>query len=235
MREPYKNNSGNWTPPDREWLEHQHFSLGKTYKQIAKELDMGKDKVQAWAITLEVSVWNVIPSDGSCPPIKVGTGSGTRFYGVTKEWLEREYFEKGESAHQIAKETGTSWNAIVIWLRKHGLEPRNREEINERHSTRMSGDRNPAWVGGTAQRYQRRILTESSPEVKCSWCHTFDKAEIHHIDHDRDNCDLSNLMWLCGICNKLEAYLWALQKLNRAIVNVSDGTIEVKFRHLEGG
>ena len=31
-----------WQALDREWLEHQHFVLGKTYKEISKEFGMSQ-------------------------------------------------------------------------------------------------------------------------------------------------------------------------------------------------
>ena len=107
------------------------------------------------------------------------------------------------------------------------------DQRSSRHSERMSGDGNPAWVGGTSRLYQARILEEDSPEKVCAWCGTNEDVQIHHIDHNRDNPDLSNLMWLCGNCNKLEAQLRILQQSNRAIVNIGDNGINIIFRNPE--
>ena len=93
----------------------------------------------------------------------------------------------------------------------------------------MSGKNNPAWVNGNSNRYQKRKLRRSGlPEV-CQWCGTEDNTEIHHIDHDRANHDLSNLTWLCGTCNKLEAYLRLLEQSGQAEVLKETNRITIKF------
>jgi len=232
MKAPYKYNSRNWIMPDKEWIEYQHFILGKTYRQMSEEFECDQKTMQYWAKSLNVS-WKSLVKEGEVhPPFKVDTENkqgSARFYGVTKEWLSREYVERDKSSNQIAEEIKTSAFAVCNWLKKFGIPLRTDEEKVERHSERMSGDRNPAWIGGISQNYQRRMLEEEKSEMICSWCKTDEDIQVHHIDHNRDNADLSNLIWLCGNCNKLEAQLWILQQSNRAIVNIGDNEINIIF------
>jgi len=229
MKAPYKLNSRNWSSPDREWLEEQHFILGKPYSQIAKELGCCKKTIYRWVDSTGVS-WENLVDDDNHPPFKVGEGQGAvRFYGVTREWLEIEYIKNDKSSNQIAKDIGGTAFGVCNWLKKFDIPLRTDEERAFRHSERMSGEGNPAWVGGTARRYQVRILEEKDPIKVCSWCGTDEDIQIHHIDHNRDNADLSNLVWLCGNCNKLEAQINILQESNRAIVDIGDNEIKVTF------
>lgn len=123
MKRPKKRaGTGHWHWPDREWLEHQHFKMGKPYKQIAREIGISKEAVLNWVEKLEVSVWNVIPKGKLHPPVRVGTGAGKRFYGLTREWLIDEYIHKDKSMWQIADEIGATAHAIMVWLRKHNVQ-----------------------------------------------------------------------------------------------------------------
>jgi len=223
MKAPEKLNPTKWSMPDAEWMRDQHLVQGKPLIQIAEELGSCKKTVQGWAKKLNIY-------DGLEHPVLVGSGSGARFYGVTKEWLVREYFEKGKSAHQIGQEIGSSWNAIIVWLRKYGLEPRDWEEICERHSDRMSGDKNPSWIDGSSRHYHFNLLKKSGREYRCEWCGHDQHLQVHHRNHDTSDGDLSNLAWLCGLCNRMEAQLWGLREKGRAEFWInSEGNLEVSF------
>jgi len=223
MKAPEKLNQTRWSMPDREWLIDQHLIQGKPLKQIANEIGSGKKVVSRWASGLNIY-------DDLDIPILVGSGCGARFYGVTKKWLIREYFEKGKSAHQIGQEIGASWNAIIVWLKKHNLEPRNREEINKRHSDRMSGEKNPSWIDGSSRNYHYNLLKKSGREYRCEWCGCNNRLQVHHRNHDTSDGDLDNLAWLCGFCNRMEAQLYGLHERGRAEFWFNQkGNLEVSF------
>lgn len=233
MQAPYKRNATRWNKPDREWLEYQHYVLGKTLGYIGKETGASVDTVQYWKKVLEIDWKHLVVPGEIHPPFKVGMGDkqgSARFYGVTKAWLEREYTKLEKSANRIAGENETTTLAVMSWLRRHEVSLRTVEELGQRHSRRMSGSGNPAWVGGTAQRYQTRLLADSDQPKQCVWCGTTEKLQTHHIDHDRDNGDLSNLVWLCGPCNRLESHAWTLQKLGRATFHYEDKRLVVQFQ-----
>ena len=109
MKAPYKHNRTRWSRPDREWMEHHHFVLGKTYKQMANEIGCVKDTIVSWAKDLGVSWKHLVKKGEIHAPFKVSSNSGkgsSRFYGVTKQWLTREYVENDKSSWQIADSKG---------------------------------------------------------------------------------------------------------------------------------
>lgn len=233
MKAPEKLNRTRWLMPDREWLEHQHFVLGKPYKQMAEEAGCNETSIQCWARKNGVSWKNLIKEGEIHPPFKVDTENrqgSARFYGVTRKWLIQEYFENKKSAHQIGQEIGASWNAVIVWLKKYNLEPRNREEINKRHSDRMSGEKNPSWVDGSSRNYHYNLLKRSEREYRCEWCGCNSRLQVHHRNHDVSDGDLDNLAWLCGLCNRMEAQLYGLHEKGRAEFWFNQkGNLEVSF------
>jgi hypothetical protein len=65
------------------------------------------------------------------------------------------------------------------------------------------GQNHPNWKYGEAT-YRSRLL-RSNKELVCNKCQTKDKRvlAVHHIDKNRKNNKLSNLMWLCHNCHYL--------------------------------
>lgn len=55
------------------------------------------------------------------------------------------------------------------------------------------GDKNPNWVGGRGSYRKRAISNESS----CRVCGYDKVTHVHHIDGDRKNGDMNNLVVLC--------------------------------------
>ena len=46
--------------------------------------------------------------------------------GFTREWLDAEYFDKGKSTYQIAKEIGRDPKRVWEWMRDYGMDARPR-------------------------------------------------------------------------------------------------------------
>ena len=65
------------------------------------------------------------------------------------------------------------------------------------------GSRHANWRGGEYT-YQR-IMKEHGIEPVCKNCDITDKRVllIHHIDHNRKNNNITNLVWLCRNCHYL--------------------------------
>ncbi len=72
-----------------------------------------------------------------------------------------------------------------------------------RNATVHTGNRHGNWNGGGAS--YRTILIKSGMVQICKKCHNNDKRilAVHHKDKDRQNNDLSNLIWLCHNCHYL--------------------------------
>lgn len=61
----------------------------------------------------------------------------------------------------------------------------------------------PNWVNGI--RSYREIIKRSGAEKKCIHCNIDDERvlAVHHLDHDRTNNTVSNLVWMCMNCHFL--------------------------------
>ncbi len=66
-----------------------------------------------------------------------------------------------------------------------------------------SGTKHPNWKHGTSM--YRSFLLKSKIEQKCRLCKTQDKRvlAVHHLDKNRQNNKLNNLVWLCHNCHFL--------------------------------
>jgi len=212
MIEPFKFHKG--LRPSREWLEHHYLVLGKTQRKIADEVGCHWRTVGNW-----IQYHELRKQQASYHPIRVKP---------SRDWVYHNYIELDKTIREIATELGCSAMPITNRLREYGI-VKSKKRLAQNHSVRMSGKNNPAWVDGNSRTYQVGKLRRSDlPEV-CQWCGTEDNIEIHHIDHDRANHDLSNLTWLCGTCNKLEAYLNLLEQNGQAEVLMETNRIIIKF------
>jgi len=169
-------------------------------------------------------------------PIRWMQGKRVRYEAPDKEWLEYQYVTLDKSAGTISKECGIAlWATVCRWLREAGLPVRSEQEIRKRHSVRMSGAGNPSYIDGTSQNYQKRLLRKADPSEACAWCGSTENVQIHHIDHDRQNANLDNLMWLCHHCNVLEASLYHLSSNGRTEVIKQDDMLTIRFTKKEYG
>lgn len=68
---------------------------------------------------------------------------------------------------------------------------------------KFSGDKHSNWAGGISS--YRIALTRSSKAFQCAKCNLKDKRvlAVHHLDKNRSNNKLSNLIWLCHNCHYL--------------------------------
>ena len=66
-----------------------------------------------------------------------------------------------------------------------------------------SGINHPLWNGGESS--YRKKKEDSSEDIYCLHCGLRDKRVlvVHHIDENRKNNILTNLMWLCRNCHYL--------------------------------
>lgn len=131
---------------------------------------------------------------------------------------------EGMSHNELAEIYGVSRPTVARWISEFGLI----QPFSERHSTRMSDSGNPAYLNGTSENYLIRKLAKGKAKV-CDWCGTTEKVQVHHIDHDHDNGNESNLMWLCGPCNRLEAQLWQLEQVGRARRHFENNQLVIEF------
>ncbi len=70
----------------------------------------------------------------------------------------------------------------------------------------FSGNKHSNWIEGRST--YRKVLSDSGAEKICNRCTIHDHRVMvaHHIDHNRKNYDVKNLMWLCRNCHFLIHY-----------------------------
>ena len=103
-----------------------------------------------------------------------------------------------------------------------------RDCANKYHSVKMTGVGNPAWKNGIGKLpYSYEFRKELKNEIKkrdgmkCKLCFGNQRLSIHHIDYDKKNNDLCNLITLCEVCHAKTNYdrkKWTkelLEKLNK--------------------
>lgn len=67
----------------------------------------------------------------------------------------------------------------------------------------FKGEKHANWKGGK-HAYRRMMLQSNKPQI-CGHCQTTDTRilAVHHVDTDRSNNTLENLVWLCHNCHHL--------------------------------
>jgi 5-methylcytosine-specific restriction endonuclease McrA len=79
-----------------------------------------------------------------------------------------------------------------------------------REKMRLARLGKPSWNAGTATRnykYPSKFNRYLKKEVKtrdnfiCKLCGEIENLQVHHIDYDKNNCNLNNLITLCKNCN----------------------------------
>lgn len=210
-------------PPSREWLAAEYLlppeGKGRTQPDISAELGVSDATLRKWInqYGLKQSGRDRLKHFATMP----------KYETPSREWLLERYIEKDMSIREIADEVGSSIAPVVGWLKRYKI-IKSPKQIAGTHSKRMSGERNPAYLNGNSQKYVRRKLAEVKPKV-CNWCGTTARVQVHHIDHNRENNDESNLTWLCGTCNRIEADVYTLKQSGRAEVSFEGNILIVTF------
>ena len=72
-----------------------------------------------------------------------------------------------------------------------------------RNSIVYVGEMHPNWTGGEST-YRNVMLKNQIPQI-CKLCDSSDERVliVHHIDRNRQNNNLTNLLWLCHNCHHL--------------------------------
>ena len=77
-------------------------------------------------------------------------------------------------------------------------------------SEKMSGEKHPSWKGGVSRfPYAHTFTKKLKSKVKqrdnftCILCQEKTDIVVHHIDYDKMNCDIGNLITLCRKCNSI--------------------------------
>jgi len=127
----------------------------------------------------------------------------TKFH-LTKEELENHYVKEKMSGRQISKLYGMSPGTAYAKMRKFSIPIVN-----------PSGERNSNWKGGIRKSHGHYPAGFNNPlkeQIRqrdrrtCQLCGTSEESlvrrlGVHHINYNKEDLDLHNLVSLCGKCN----------------------------------
>jgi len=148
-----------------------------------------------------------------------------------RQWLVEQYANLGRSASDIAREGGVTENAILFWLKKHGIKARTMREVRASKHWGVSGvdnpmwnkrgELNPNWKGGVTAERQAFYASEAwrvacaavwkRDNAACCRCHlNRDESpdmpmHIHHIEPFAVvelRADVGNLVLLYEACHQ---------------------------------
>ena len=161
-----------------------------------------------------------------------------------RDWLYREYVERGRSTGDIAKDVGITDAAVIFWLRRHGIPRRTVGEARALKRWTVAGEANgmfgrtgaanPNYVDGSSPERQRgyvqaigRAFLRAVYErdgYRCVRCATPKgkprSLHAHHIapwaGNEALRFDLANAVSLCRACHS-----WVHSKANTERVYIA--------------
>jgi transposase len=217
-------------PPEKEWLEKEWLlppnGKGRGSPDIAKELGVDKRTVLRWLERYEIK------EDGKRRLSIHRQGKAT--WSKERPPMEELAYlylmppvGQGKTIEWLATQYQVSFLTVRRWLKHYKLS----QTFSDRHSQRMAGAGNASYKDGSSRRGQKNALLRSGRICKCAWCGTIKKVQLHHIDHNVENGELSNLEWLCFGCNRLESALWVLS--DRSIYTLIEDSGIVRELHIK--
>jgi len=105
VNKPYK---------DKDWLYHQYWELGKSTRQIAKELKVDPATIRNWLIRFDIPRRE--------PNVKKNLNK--KEYYKDKDWLYYQYYVLKKSKSQIARECGIIPPSLDFYFKKFGFKTR---------------------------------------------------------------------------------------------------------------
>ena len=145
---------------------------------------------------------------------------------ASRYWLGKKRSLETKQKISKAKKGKPSWNKEKHWskdfrkkvsksIKELWKDRRYRDRMVAIHLTRMKGkmELHYNWKGGKSfepypkvfNNTLKRIIKEIDDYI-CQLCGVgekdhYEKLSIHHIDYDKNNCQISNLITLCRGCN----------------------------------
>lgn len=190
---------------DKCWLEREYVDKERPATDIADECDVDSMTVYTWLEkhSIPTRCHGISRSDGDIRKLR------------EKQWLRERYIDRQLSTREIAKETSTSKNAVLRWLRKHSIDIRPKTPVGDDHhwsKEQHTSEYGPNWD-------EQRLKARIRDHARCQVCGKTDKEHmneygrvnhVHHIlprsefmdengmlDYEAAN-RLSNLITLCS-------------------------------------
>ena len=160
---------------------------------------------------------------------------------LRKEDLYELYVIQKLSTREIAPILNSSKSAVSSQVRKHGFS-RTKDEITVRDNfgrfikpgqtlpqRDQFEEKNPRWKGGISEGYYTRISRSNKDDI-CEKCGSSETIEVHHIDRNRKNNKIENLLLLCKSCHSKEhKVILHIKRMRLKYEKVKSGTKQLKF------
>jgi transposase len=104
---------------DEQWLREQYIEQKLSIRGVAANAGVSRETIRRWLKKHGIEARDKSASQG------VGNSHALR----DRAWLYEQYVKKQQSTTQIASKTDVSYNTVNHWLRKHGIEIRDRSGI----------------------------------------------------------------------------------------------------------
>ena len=118
-------------------------------------------------------------------------------------WLFNQYVTLGLSLRAIAKLCKRDHQNIRYWLNKFAIPIHPVGDFPMERSAQWQGGQSPY-----SKEFNRslRLKVRTRDKFLCQFCAISEKdyhqkLDVHHIDYDKQNCSLSNLLSLCRRCH----------------------------------
>lgn len=120
-----------------------------------------------------------------------------------REWLYNQYVELGLSLRTIANKCNRDHQNIRYWLKKFSITTHPVGDLPMEKSSQWKGGQSPySKEFNRTLRFQVRVRDNFT----CHFCGIEEKnygrkLDVHHINYNKLNCSLANLISLCHRCH----------------------------------
>lgn len=186
---------------DGSWLREQYVKHQKSVEEIADFCDCHRDTVSKWISRHDIEFRKPVQTEYECLS--------------KRDWIYNQYVTEKKSTIEIAETVGCSQQTVSAWLKRHGIETRDRVGTGADHP-RWSGGR-VLYGAGWNEAKKREVRERDNHTCQDPGCsvtqdeHTEicgQKLHVHHLQKARDVDDpeernaKENLITLCRDCHQ---------------------------------
>ena len=128
---------------------------------------------------------------------------------MKEKWKNKDYrknMSKSLTGRKIP-DRGLAWRKKLSERKMGNNNPAKRADVKKKlagtwfKSENVSGDKNNRWKGGISNSYYMRI-SRLSLRQQCVLCGSTNNLHVHHLNCNRKDNRLDNLIILCAKCHK---------------------------------
>ncbi|MBI4359099.1 MAG: deoxyhypusine synthase family protein [Candidatus Nealsonbacteria bacterium] len=204
---------------DRGWVKAKDLAKNDKILKITQYDKIAFDRANKIPLHLR----NYCFEPGEKNPFFGKIGAQNPFFGRTHSESVKQYLS--------ALRTGKTWEELIGKKRAEALKSKYREI--------MKGDKNPAWAGGISwepyaeEFFMIRSVVLERDNSSCKLCGITEKESyekhnqhlhVHHMDFDKKNNSLKNLVSLCVSCHGKANFPKYREEWNQKLVAISAKT-----------